>query len=363
MRVLHVIPSIASSQAGLRSGTLSICRAELTAGINPEIACLNPPEPDDPKDVPIHRFQPGLRLFGGSTEMRDWLQQHAGDYAAIVAHVVWLNPAHYAAKAAARHGLPLFLASHGMLDPDALAHHRLRKLVAWHSGVRRVLRRCTLVFTSETDRARSLSHTDLKDARSVVIPNAVDTPEYTPGDPSRIVCLNRLHPRKGVLEWVQALAQLHREGLVFTAAHAGVAEDAEYTTRVREAGHALCQAGRLTFEGQLLHADARRLIAGAGILVHPAVGFENFGNVITEGMAAGRAVVASRRALATPELEQAGVVIGVEPTPDQIADALRGLLNDKAKSVQLGLTARDFVSERFSFTAVGQLWRQALLQE
>ena len=360
MSVLHVIPSIAASQGGLRTGTLATCRAQMTAGLQTEIACLNPPEPDDPQDIPIHRFKPGLRVFGASKGMRDWLMRHAGDYGAIVAHVVWLNPAHYAANAAANEGVPLYLASRGMLDPDALAHHRLRKLVAWHTGVRKLLGRSVLVFSSRADRERSLRHPDLAGAPSVIVPNPVELPELAPGDPSRIVCLNRMHPRKGVLEWVLALRRLSDEGLVFNAVHAGEEEDREYATLVRNGAAPLLKEGRLSFEGRLPHDTARRLVCGAGIVVHPAVGYENFGNVILEGMAAGKPVVASRRALVTPELEEAGVVIGVEPTAEQIADALRGLLNDKAKGAALGAKARDYVKERFSFEAVGQLWKQAL---
>lgn len=362
MRVLQVIPSIAASQGGLRTGTIATCRAQLAAGLRPEIACLNPAEPDDPTDIPIHRFKPGMRLFGASKGMRDWLMRHGGDYDAIIAHVVWLNPAHYAASAAAKHDVPLFLASRGMLDPDALAHHRLRKLVAWHTGVRKLIGRSVLVFSSQADRKRSLSHPDLEGTPSIVVPNPVDVPEQAAGDPARIVCLNRLHPRKGVLEWVQALRRLQDEGLVFNAVHAGEEEDADYAARVRDCAAPLLKEEKLSFEGRISHEAARRLISGAGIIVHPATGFENFGNVILEGMAAGKPVVASRRALVTPELEEAGVVIGVEPTPEQIADALRGLLNDKAKGANLGNRAREYVKDKFSYEAVGQQWKQALQQ-
>lgn len=332
----------------------------MLAGLQPEIACLNPGEPDDPEDIPIHRFRPGLRLFGASKGMRDWLLKHAGGYGAIIAHVVWLNPAHYAATAAAEHNVPLFLASRGMLDPDALAHHRLRKLVAWHTGVRKLIGRSVLVFSSQADRNRSLSHPDLEGTPSVVVPNPVEFPEFSTGDPARVVCLNRLHPRKGVLEWVQALLRLREEGLVFTAVHAGVEQDEDYAGRVRECAAPLLKEGRLQFAGNLPHNRARKLVGESGVVVHPATGFENFGNVILEGMAAGKAVVASRRALVTPELESAEVVIGVEPTAEQIADALRGLLNDKAGSLALGASAREFVNQHFSLKAVGSRWREAL---
>ncbi|MCB9895893.1 MAG: glycosyltransferase [Planctomycetes bacterium] len=350
MRVLHVIPSIAPETGGLRTGTLATCLAMKQAGIEPEIVCLH-----GESDLPTHRFKPGLRVTGASRGMRDWLMQHAGDYDAIIAHVVWLNPAHYAAEAAAKSGVPLYLASRGMLDPDALAHHRLRKLIRWHLGARALARGSILVFSSEADRERSLSHPELADARAIVVPNPVQLPEPAPqaeGAPV-VLCLNRLHPRKGVLEWSQALLKLREEGLVFEAVHAGTAEDAAYAERVRKLG-----ACRLL--GPCSHDEAVALVAGAAMVVHPSVGFENFGNVIIEGMAAAKPVVASRRALVTPELEAAGVVIGTEPTPEHLADAMRRLLQDSGAREALGAKARAYASEHFCYQAVGQRWREIL---
>lgn len=354
MRVLHVIPSIAPAQGGLRTGTLATCRAMEAVGIAPEIACLDAQA--EVEGIAVHCFRPGLRVLGASRAMREWLLRHAADYAAIIAHVVWLNPAHYAAAAAAKAGVPLYLASRGMLDPDALAHHRLRKLIRWHLGARKLVRGSVLVFSSEADRQRSLSHPEFSSARSVVVPNPVEPiePHDQPGPPL-IVCLNRLHPRKGVREWVAALSALKAEGLAFRAIHAGPVEDAAYAAQVMNSA-----AGIVNFKGVIDNTAARELIASARIVVHPAVGFENFGNVIAEGMAAGRAVVASRRALVTPELEAAGVVIGVEPTIEQLAAAMRKLLHDERATTELGRRARTYANEHFSLQAVGRRWRDIL---
>lgn len=354
MRVLHVIPSVAPEQGGLSTSTLATCRAMLTAGIAPEIACLDAHA--DAGGIPVHCFRPGLRVLGASRAMRDWLLRYAGSYQAIIAHVVWLNPAHYAAQAAARAGVPLYLASHGMLDPDALAHHRLRKLIRWHLGVRGLVRGSVLVFSSEIDRQRSLSHPELSGARAVVVPNPVELiePHEQPGPPL-IACLNRLHPRKGVREWVAALRLLDDEGFRFRAVHAGPVEDAAYAAQVKASA-----SGMVEFKGVVGHAAAREIMASAQIVVHPAVGFENFGIVIAEGMAAGHAVVASRRALVTPELEDAGVVQGVEPEPVQLADAMRRLLQDAQARAELGRKARAYAAEHFSPEAVGRRWREIL---
>lgn len=351
MRVLHVIPSITPETGGLRTGTLATCRAMHEAGLGPEVACLH-----GDCELPTHRFKPGLRVTAASREMRNWLIAHAGDYDAIIAHVVWLNPAHYAAEAAGKAGVPLYLAPHGMLDPDALAHHRLRKLIRWHLGARKLVKASRLVFSSEVDRDRSLSHSELQGADHVIVPNPVEMIDGhdSPG-PARIVCLNRLHPRKGVREWVAALNLLAEEGLVFSATHAGPVEDEGYADRLVQAA-----GGRVEFKGVIDNAAAQELVANAAIVVHPCVGFENFGNVIVEGLAAGKAVVASRRALATPKLEAAGVVIGTEPTPEHLAAAMRRLLQDADARRNLGAKAKAYAAEHLSMQAVGKRWREIL---
>jgi glycosyltransferase involved in cell wall biosynthesis len=196
-----------------------------------------------------------------------------------------------------------------------------------------------------------------------VIPNPVEIPTQAPAGPDGkplILCLNRLHPRKGVLPWVEALLQLRDEGLQFSAVHAGHEEDREYTRQVRRVAEPLLKEQRLSFRGAVTHQAAQELVARCAMLVHPATGFENFGLVISEGMAAARPVVASRRALVTPELESAGVVIGVEPEAGQLADAMRRLLQDADLRSSLGNEARDYATTHFSYEVVGKLWRTAL---
>lgn len=356
MKVLHVIPRIAPSQGGLRTGTIAICRAMRAAGIEPEIACLEEPDGEDPPDIPVTRFKPGMGLLGSSDAMRRWLLDNAGFYGAIVAHVVWLNPASYAAEAATRAGVPFLIASRGMLDPDAMQHHRVRKLARWHMGLRRRVQRAVLVFTSEEDRDRTLLHPDLKNVPNVVVPNPVQKIDPAPEDrPPVVLCLNRMHERKGVREFVRALKTLRGEGLEFRGVHAGHPEQAKYSERVIREGRDV-----VDFLGPLAHDEARELIQRAAIVVHPARGYENFGNVIAEGMMAGKAVVASPRALAAPELGRRGMLKLAEPEARDIAARVRVLLEDDEMRRELGQRARAYALEHFSYGRVGELWREVL---
>jgi glycosyltransferase involved in cell wall biosynthesis len=237
LKVLHVVPGLESAQGGIRTAVAGTLRAMTGAGLGAEVACVGEPEPPL-GDVCVRAFAPTApRLTRASAPLKRWLAEHAGGYDAVVAHTIWLSPTRYAVDAARAAGVPVWLAPHGMLDPDALAHHAWRK--------------------RGTAAVAALPH--------VVIPNPVD-PAWRPApalarDVPRVVCLNRLHPRKGVLELCRALHVLRRRGVKFEAVAAGPAQDPAYAARVaREA------AGVLTLRPALGADDARALVQSADVL-------------------------------------------------------------------------------------------------
>ncbi|MDC1142945.1 glycosyltransferase [Planctomycetota bacterium] len=358
MKVLHVIPSLAPEQGGLRTALWSTVAAQLCVGMDVEVACVG--EAVASQAVPLHSFaRSGFGPFATSREMRRWLLANAGRFDAIIAHSIWLSPTRYAALASRRHNVPFFIVPHGMLDPDALTHHALRKWLRWNTGEKRALKKSTLVFSTPEDGNRALSQPQVVGVNHVIIPNALDT-SISPAlrqlaAPPLILCLNRLHPRKGVLEFARALKRLSDEGIDFKAVLAGPEEDAEYVNRCRSEVGGF--KDRVTFAGNLPWPEVQTLLTTAAVLVHPCVGFENFGMVIVEGIQAGVPVIASRRALVAPQLEHAQAVVGVEPEPTEIAEALNLVLTGTVPDNDI---ARRYVEREFSLKAVGQRWLQAI---
>ncbi|MCF6229150.1 MAG: glycosyltransferase, partial [Planctomycetes bacterium] len=326
--------------------------AQLTAHVSPEVACVGAVESDIA--VPLHSFKrSGFGPFATSRELRSWLLGNASRFDAIIAHSIWLSPTRYAALAARRAGIPFYLVPHGMLDPDALAHHAFRKWLRWNTGERRVLMDSTLVFSTSEDAKRGLRHAQLSNAKHIIIPNALDTTAPAiarePDDPPLILCLNRLHPRKGALELAKALNKLAQGGLSFNAVFAGPEEDQDYASRCKQVLSGL--GDRVSFLGNQPATEVQKLLGRAAMLIHPCVGFENFGMVIVEGIQAGVPVIASRRALVTPELESAQAVVAVEPDSEQLADAIAKVLGGGGAD---NSAARSYISKYFSLEAVGE---------
>jgi len=363
VNILHVVPGLNADQGGIRTAVVGTVQAMLEGGMRAECVCVGQPEPPIP-GLPITSFEPSSpRLTRASTGLKKWLAVHAADYDAIIVHTLWLSPTRYAVDAARVAGVPVYLVSHGMLDPDALAHHAWRKRLRWLGGEGRRVRACTLVFSTELDAQRARSTAEARDLPCVVIPNAVDrrwqAAARAPNDVPLILCLNRLHPRKGVLELVHALVLLHKRGARFHCEFAGHAQDSEYATRVRRTAAPLEKAGLLRWLGSLDVAAAVARVQAADILVHPATGYENFGMVIAEAASAGLCVLASPRALLAPEMAQAGALEVCEPEPSAIAKALAALLADSQRRAELGRKAQQY-AQRFTATRAAKSWHEIL---
>lgn len=365
MRVLQVVPSLDAEQGGIRTSVPAINRALAAVQIEAQCACVGDPEPPVP-DFAVLGFKPTApRLTRASRPLKQWLAENARLFDAIIAHTLWLSPTRYAIDAARAAGKPALLVPHGMLDPDALAHHAWRKRLRWLQGEGQRVRACTLVFSTSADAQRALSDPAVRGLPFGIAPNPVDDQWFkvtrkVATSTARILCLNRWHPRKGVLEFVQALALLRERGVGFSAGLAGNEEDPAYARLVRRHADPLVKAGRLTLHGLCDAAKVRELVAGADILVHPATGYENFGNVIAEAAAVGLAIVASPRALVTPDMAAAGAAITAEPEPNALAEALAQVAQQPGMVRTFGAAARAYAQAHFETARAGKAWCEVL---
>lgn len=362
MKILHVVPSLGADQGGIRSAVIGTVRAMVLSGMSAEVACVGVPEPEA-VGVPVHAFAPSSpRLTRASAGLRKWLAANVGHYDAVIVHTIWLSPTRYAVDAARAAGVPAWLLPHGMLDPDALAHHAWRKRLRWLAGESRRIKSCTLVFSTLADAARARTTPAVHDLPHVVIPNAVASevlsPDRSKGGVPRILCLNRIHPRKGVLELARALSLLHRQGAKFLAEFAGGVGDTAYAGRARRECRALEDLGVVRWLGVLDASAVQQRLQLADILVHPATGFENFGMVIAEAACAGLCILASPRALLAPEMARAGALLACEPEPQALAASLADLLRDPLRQESLARNALLY-ARKFEPQRVAEAWLRA----
>ena len=135
----------------------------------------------------------------------------------------------------------------------------------------------------------------------------------TPDD--YVLFLGRFTEGKGVLDAI-AVARRTGQRLILAAA-----ENDYYRERV--APHV--DGRQVHYRGEVDRAGVAALLGGARALLYPVTADEPFGLVLAEAMACGTPVAGLHRG-AVPELIDDGVTGAVVQTPDQLADALPGVV-------------------------------------
>ncbi len=167
-------------------------------------------------------------------------------------------------------------------------------------GLSRVLlpRMRAIITPSEAPKA----HLVVPPGRSVLtIPPCTDLRRFvsaavdggtTAGDPTRILFLGRLEPRKGAMVLLEAFATLKKDGIDAELVIAGKGPDEaalrEYALRQGMPG--------VTFLGGVDESQKIALFQSADIFCAPSLHGESFGIVIAEAMASGIPVVAAANA-------------------------------------------------------------------
>jgi glycosyltransferase involved in cell wall biosynthesis len=211
-------------------------------------------------------------------------------------------------------------------------------------AVRWASRRATALVACSADEAENLRALSPRDAlRATVIDNFTDIDRFRP-DPTRqplVVFAARLHPEKGALRFLEAMAIVHRQRPDARIALFGRGEEeAEVAASIIR--HGLTGAVERGFV-----ADMAPIFARASVFVSCQV-HENLGSSsLLEAMASGAAIVATDVG-STYQIVDDSVGKRVAPTPRAIASAVLELLDDQARRDACGAAARRRVVERYS---------------
>ena len=350
VRVVHSVGSLAEASGGPSRVIPALAAAVSRAGGDVTLIAGDDGRPAVRRDDVTTRLVPvpGWRSYGETI---------AGSLGGGILHDhgIW-SAANRAATGAARAtGRPYVINPHGMLEPWAMAHHRLRKQVAWAAYQQRSLAgAAALVATAEPERAtirRRFPRVPI-----AVIPNGVDIPVLAPRAPAparTVLFLSRLHPVKNLPGLLDAWALLAADPLLdaWRLHIVGPDEDGHAAVvRIKIAG--LNLGARVTLEGAAANDAKAELFAASDLFVLPSFS-ENFGIVAAEALAHGVPVVAST---GTPwsELAPRGCGWQSAPDPAALADALRAAMRlPPAVLAAMGAKGRDWVAEDFGWDAIG----------
>lgn len=197
------------------------------------------------------------------------------------------------------------------------------------------------------------------DASNKAVLNVNGIPEVTPdlspwprslgssADPLRLAAFGLLRPIKGFDTLIDALSELRKSGVLFSAAIFGEgSERASLEAKVRDLGLSHC----VRLPGET--ADTLYEMRLAHIVVQPSQ-FESFGLVTLEAQALGRAVIATNVGGLKHLITDGATGLLVEPnSPTQIKEAIRRILNNPDAALEMRKSAADQAREYYSETAM-----------
>ncbi len=221
----------------------------------------------------------------------------------------------------------------------------------WESVCRIILpKKLVLHVTSEDEAGESLER--FPGINAAIIPNGVGVPEkvtHVSGDGIlRMLYLGRLHPIKGVENLLGACNFLRsgpRIGWSLTIAGVG---DPHYTETIRSLIKEMGLSQQVKMVGEAIGEVKKSLFENADITVVPS-NKENFGIVITEALAHGVPVIASK---GTPwkRLEEIGCGLWVDNDPRSLVEAIEQMSRMPLRD--MGQRGREWIKREFVWPIV-----------
>lgn len=271
-------------------------------------------------------------------------------------HGVWLPWNHTVAQVTRRHLISRVVSPRGMLEPWAMSYRSWKKKVAWHTYQRADLESACLLHATAQSEASHLRAYGLT-APIVVAPNGVDvsTEPLAPHEdgraPKTALFLSRLHPKKGLLDLVEAWRRLrppHWRLRIVGPDEGG---------HQREVLAAVVAAGLrdvIDFKDQVAGDAKWRHYRESDLFVLPSYS-ENFGIVVAEALRAGLPVITTQ---ATPwsELASDGCGWWIATGVDSLEVALRQALTLTSEERRaMGQAGRRLVERRYTWPAVAEI--------
>jgi poly(glycerol-phosphate) alpha-glucosyltransferase len=318
---------------------------------------------DQPFWLPIQprSFVPTYRRLGYSKEYLQALLNTPADLAHL--HVIWMYQSAMIYKWHKKFNKPFITTVNGMLDPWALKNSRFKKKIAYHWYEKSALASCSCFHVNTTKEYNSLKEFGIK-SPVAIINNGVSIPdlnaryknapweEQLQKNKKVLLYLSRIHPKKGLVNMIEAIALLKRQNLPalenWVTVIVGCKEGGEHEKQLSELVKKYQLEKNILFLGQYFNEDMQACYRHCDAYILPSY---------SEGvpMAALTAWAFGKYSLLTPECNltegfEKGVAQRIETNPDSIAAGLKNVFSmadDDLK--ELGKKAYEFVSKEYSW--------------
>lgn len=354
MRALHVISSLSRGGGGPSRSAQGLVAGLNAAGIETWLMTLN--QGDEPWIEGVTRF-----VNGGIFEEVVW--RVTPDIVHL--HGLWNMGLHRCAVICRRWKIPYVIAPRGMLEPWSLQQKWLKKRIARFLYQDRDLKCAAALHATAESEAGQFRKLGFRNP-VIVSPNGVNVPKSfeprnTRNARKRVLFVSRMHPKKGVLELVEAWGRLvdSHESLVVSEWCCELVYtvngdfEREYEAKVKAKVKELGLEDLFIFTGALSDDEKWEAYARADLFVLPTYS-ENFGIVVAEALWAGVPVITTK---GTPWKDLEGykcgywIDIGVRPLADALSRMV--LLPDEERS-DMGVRGHKLMEDRYSWDGIAK---------
>jgi glycosyltransferase involved in cell wall biosynthesis len=292
----------------------------------------------------------GPGSFGYSSELLTAMR--SGNPDLVHSHGIWMYPSLAALRWSRATRRPCIVSPNGMLEPWARRHHRWKKWPIWRLWERHNLNSAAVLHATSDQEARNLLELGLR-ARIAVIPIGVDIqsdpqPARNVGVERRALFLSRIHPKKGLLNLIEAWRQVRPRGWRLLIAGP---DESNHLSNVQEAVRHAGLTHMVTFVAPVYGPQKQDLLNSADLFILPTFS-ENFGIVVPEALASAVPVITTKGApWGCLETHGCGwwVDIGVPPLARALSEATQC---SDSELRQMGLRGRQFVSREYSWARI-----------
>lgn len=272
-------------------------------------------------------------------------------------HGMWSILLTIAALVAYKRGIPLIVSPHGCLEPWALGHKYFKKLFAMKTYQGFSLRKASLLVASSNQELVNLRSLSIRQPIAV-IPNGVDIPaNFSPSvtvSRKTFLFLSRIHPKKGLLDLVDAWALVRRPGWRILIAGG---DEEGYKAKVESLMRQRGVESDFEFSGFVDGDQKHACFLNADTFILPTYS-ENFGIAVAEALSYSLPVITTT---GTPWSDLLKYNCGwwVAPGVIGISGALVEAMNcDPYELRMMGQRGRQLVSSKYTWDQIGISARQ-----